>query len=166
MDRIQQVRLFAKGVAFITDQPVPDRADLGRFCVTISMQGGGFDAKHYDASAHEQVTVQSQVAVGVYRQLNVDKAGHSTKAILGGRGISDNLSEMGHKLMQCLLVADPTKGRLSQAWEPSRNGIPLLREIPSPVRFTDPSDVPGYAGYLGQVYYFKVVFDWDLYRNE
>jgi hypothetical protein len=166
LERIQQVPLFAKGVAFITDQPVPHEMRLGRFCITVSMQGGSFNQKHFEASAHEQLTIDSQIAIGVFRQLLVDKPGHSTAAMLGNRGVDENLFEMGHKLLQCLLVADPTKGRLSQAWEPSVNGIPLLREIPSPVRFTDPSDVPGYPGYLGQVYYFAVTYDWDLYRAE
>lgn len=164
LERIKQVPLFSKGVAFITDQPVPSRMDLGRFCITVSMQGGGFDAQHFNASGHEQLTVDSQVCFGVFRQMLVDQAGKSEKILTGGTGIANSLLEMGQKLMACLLVADPAKGRKSNVWEPSKNGVPLLRETPTPIRFTDPSDVPGYPGYLGQIYYFGVKFDWDLYE--
>lgn len=163
LDRIRQETLFRGKVAFITDQPVPSRMDLGRFCVTVSMQGGSFDARHFDASGHVQLTVDSQICFGLFRQMVADQAGKSEKILVGGAGIANSLLEMGQKLMACLIVADPSKGKQSQVWEPSKNGVPMLRETPTPIRFTDPSDVPGFPGYLGQVFYFGIKFDWDLY---
>lgn len=158
LDRIQQVSEFRSGIAFISDQPIPISMPLGKLAISVSWAEGQFDQGLFESGGIEQLATESQVVIGVFVSNNRERPGRSNSPILDDGGIVARVEQ----LLKILLVADPSKGRRSQQWEPTRNGVPLLRSCPRPAGFSQPSDVPGHIGWLGVLLRFTVEFDWEL----
>jgi hypothetical protein len=67
------------------------------------------------------------------------------------------------EILSLLTVQDKSRKAASQSWEPSKNGIPLCRSIPRPLRSTGALEVPDHDAWLGLQITFAVEWDWDLY---
>jgi hypothetical protein len=164
LTRIQQLPDYRDGAAVISDQPVPTVMPQGKFGVTVSMGGGNFNRSLFSGASHEQMTTEATIRIGVF-QLNArERIGRANSPLLDDRSVLDRFGE----LMACLFVATPGSAEHSQQWEPvhvagPKKGAPLLRSLPVPESFSEPSEVAGHAGWLGMILNISIEFDWDLY---
>jgi hypothetical protein len=159
VDRLREFREFNSGNAVISDQVIPRVMPLGRLCVTVSFGDGVFPQGPWRAAHHATAATESRVSIGIFIQTARDRPGRSETAIVEDGSILDYFEQV----LRLLTVSDESLGDQSQAWEPSKNGVPLLKSIPVPESFTNASDVPGHAGWVGMQLQFAVEFDWNLY---
>lgn len=159
VERLREFKDFNNGNAVISDQVIPRVMPLGRLCVSVSFGDGHFPEGPWRAGHHRTAATESRVAVGIFIQTARDRPGRSETAIVDDGSILDYFEQV----LAMLTVADEVLKGDSQAWEPSRGGIPLLKSIPVPDSFTSASDVPGHQGWVGMQLQFAIEFDWDLY---
>jgi hypothetical protein len=160
VDRLREFSEFNSGNAVISDQVIPRAMPLGRLCVTVSFGDGHFPEGPWRAGHHRTAATESRVAIGLFIQTARDRVGRSETAIVEDGSILDYFE----KVLQLLTVADDSENEDSQPWEPSKNGVPLLKSIPVPESFTSASDVPGHQAWIGMQLQFAIEFDWNLYR--
>jgi hypothetical protein len=159
-ERLRQLPQFG-GSVFISDQVVPAQMPLGRHGISVSF-GSGFFGQQWIGGSHQTAATESTVVIGLFRQAVLDRSGRSEAAIVEDA----SLLAMFEAVLAALTVADPSKGKLSQTWEPSHLGVPLLKSIPTPSGFSEAADVPGHTGWIGMHLSFAVEFDWDLYPGQ
>lgn len=160
VERLKEFKEFNSGNTVISDQVIPRAMPLGRLGLTVSFGDGYFPEGPWRAAHHVTAATEMRVAVGIFIQTVRDRAGRSETAIVDDGSILDYFEQV----LAMLTVADETLDEASQAWEPSKNGVPLLKSIPVPDSFTSASDVPGHQGWVGMQLQFAIEFDWDLYR--
>jgi hypothetical protein len=160
VSRLREFREFNSGNTVITDQVIPRAMPLGRLGLTVSFGDGQFPEGPWRAAHHRTAATETRVAVGIFIQTARDRAGRSETAIVDDGSILDYFEQV----LLLLTVSDDSLKEDSQAWEPSKNGVPLLKSIPIPESFTSASDVPGHQGWIGMQLQFAIEFDWDLYR--
>ena len=158
-DRLKEFPEFNSGTVVISDQVIPRAMPLGRLCLSVSFGDGRFPEGPWRAGHHGTAATESRVSVGIFISTARDRPGRSETAIVDEGSVVDYFE----RVLAILTVADESKGQDSQAWEPSKNGIPLLKSIPIPESFTTASDVPGHQGWVGMQLSFAIEFDWDLY---
>lgn len=165
LDRIRQLPDYREGNAIISDQPIPETiSTLGRYGVTVSFGSGQFSRQTFESSSHQQATSRATVTVAVFVKNLRERVGKRNSPVLDERGVLDRFEEV----LKCLVVADPSKGRFSQQWEPvelsgPNKGTPLLRSLPVPLTYSDPFEVSGAPGWMAITVPFEVTFDWDFY---
>ncbi len=167
----------------ISDQPIPEQMPGGAFCLTISPGAGSFPTELW---SHATATEDGSVIVGIFVNHRRDRPGRKESALLGrwwrgrmGEKDTDNVSRPGlislkrtvlsllSVQLQKIVDQDYNQNHQfgSQAWEPSKDGIPLCRNQIAPIRATGPMDVPGFPGWIGMQITFSVTWDWDLYAD-
>lgn len=160
VERLREFSEFNTGTVVVSDQVIPRAMPLGRLCLTVSFGDGHFPEGPWRGGHHATAAAESRVSIGIFLQTARDRPGRSETAIVDDGSIVDYFEQV----LQILTVADESLGRNSQSWEPSKNGIPLLKSIPVPESFTSASDVPNHQGWIGMQLAFAIEFDWDLYR--
>lgn len=158
----------------VDDQPVPSQFPGGGFVVCIAPGPGDYPGELWTGGHHATATEDGSVIVGIYSSIRRDRPGRSERKILGRRSAADSLAidpgrppllTWKREILQLLTVETPAHGTMSQAWEPSKDGIPLCRDIPTPVRTTAVLDVPEHTDWRGLQITFAITWDWDLYAT-
>lgn len=172
-DRLRTHPLLNTQNVVITDQPVPEQFPGGGYCVTVCPGPGEFPYEMWAVGHHSTATEDGSVIVSIYTQHKRDRPGRMEARITGRKTQDDTvlsterppLLKWKRDILQLLTVETPAHGPMSQAWEPDKDGIPLLREIPSPRRCTQPMEVGEHPGWLTIQITFAVTWDWDLYEH-
>ena len=160
VDRLKEFKEFNSGNVVISDQVIPRAMPLGRLGLTVSFGDGTFPEGPWRGGHHATAATETRVAIGIFIQTARDRAGRSETAIVDDGSVVDYFE----RVLKALTVADPVViDDPLQCWEPSKNGVPLLKSIPVPASFTSASDVPGHQGWVGMQLQFAVEFDWNLY---
>jgi hypothetical protein len=179
-DRLREHELLNHQNVVISDQPVPDDMPGGGFCLAVAPGPGQYPRELWESAGHAQATEDGSVIVGVYTKIVRDRRGRKEFSLFGRReqdaspqpdARRPNLMAWKRAILKLLVVGEPTlasSGNVAlssfrQSWEPSRDGIPLCRDIPTPIRSTGVLDVPDFPGWIGLQITFAVAWDWDLY---
>ncbi|QDV26356.1 hypothetical protein [Aureliella helgolandensis] len=180
-DRLREHPLLNVQNVVVSDQAVPEDMPGGGFLVCIAPGSGNFPAELWDAASHAQATEDGSAVIGVYTKIRRDRRGRREFSLFGRRKqLSDTPEELDRpslitwkqSILKLLTVGDPTWAHPGgapmldvavEAWEPSRDGIPLCRDVPRPVSATGVLDVPGFPGWIGLQLTFSIAWDWDLY---
>lgn len=178
-DRLREHALLSEQNVVVDDQAVPSDMPGGGFCVCVAPGPGVFPNELMAAAHHAQVTEDGSVIIGIYTKIMRDRRGRREFALFGRRSQTavtpaearrPSLMAWKRDILKLLMVGDPTLGdgsaaydTMRKAWEPDRDGIPLLRELPQPARVTGVLDVPEFPGWVGLQITFAIAWDWDLY---
>ena len=155
--RLREIPALNEQNVWISDQPLPESPPSGgRFQIVIAYGEGRFPN-----SRHQEFTEESSLVVGIYSISKKDRLGRAEAKLLSDGSITD----YKQKILSKLLVDNPSLGRNSKPWEPTRvegsYRIPILREPATPTHCTGPVDA--WKDWIGIQIFFRVVFDWDLY---
>jgi hypothetical protein len=181
-DRLRTHSLLNPQTVVVSDQAVPEDMPGGGFCVVVAPGPGEFPGELTAAAHHSQVTEDGSVVVGIYTKILRDRKGRREFALFGRRvqNPASDVAESGRpslivwkrEILKLLMVGEPTLqsspgtaiDTMRAVWEPDDGtGIPLLRDMPRPVRSTGVLDVPGFPGWIGLQITFSIAWDWDLY---
>lgn len=185
-DRLREHPLLNSQNVVVSDQSVPEDMPGGGFCVTVAPGPGVFPRELTAAASHAQVTEDGSVIIGVYTKILRDRKGRREYSLFGRKSqlasTADevrrpSLATWKREILKLLLVKGPgfqfppvddddPLPRWDfgvESWEPSRDGVPLCRDIPSPGRSTEVLDVPGFPGWIGLQLTFAIAWDWELY---
>jgi hypothetical protein len=157
--RLQEIDGLNSANVVISDQPIPFIMPNGELCIAVAMGPGAFPEQLWGAAHHHTATEDGSVIVGIYKRVNLDRTGRAEVALTGDKQMFD----WKRTILKYLCVAEPEIGIGSQPWEPSKEGRPLCRDIPRPVRATDVLDVPNHKGWIGLQLTFSCTWDWELY---
>lgn len=180
-DRLREHPLLNDQNVVVSDQAVPSDMPGGGFCICIAPGDGRFPGELWNASHHSQATEDGTIIVGIYTKIARDRRGRKEFTLFSRR---TRLSDLGtvnadrpgllrwkREILKLLLVGDLVWqdddgnpiDHSRNAWEPSKDGKPLLRDTPSPQSSTGVMDVPGFDGWVGLQLTLSVAWDWDLY---
>lgn len=170
-ERLRENPLLNEQNAIVDNQPIPTQFPAGGFCVCVAPGDGRFPGNFWEGGHHTTAVEQGQVIIGVYVQIRRDRPGRREQSLMGRRESTQEAPNMDRPslliwkrdILQLLTVEDPRLGTMSQAWEPSKDGIPLCRSIPIPRRVTGALDVPQNPGWIGLQITFDCEWDWELY---
>ncbi len=158
VDRLQEIDNLNDQNVVVSDQSIPKQTPPtgGKLFITVSYGDGDFPN-----GRNQEFTENSSLVVAIYTVSKKDKAGRAEAKLL----LDDSLTAYKGKVLSKLLVGNPSLGRDSPPWEPTRvtdgKRVPMLREPATPLRCTAPLDAWG--DWIGIQISFRVVFDWDLY---
>ncbi len=157
LDRIREITDINDQNSFVDDQPLPKSPPPGGKLVFVVSYGEG----RFPNARHQEFSEESSLVVSVYAVSRKDRMGRADTKLLP----DDSITSYKKKLLSKLLVDDPSLGRDSRPWEPTRvmNGkrVPMLREPATPTHCVGPLDA--WKDWKGIQIYFSVLFDWDLY---
>jgi hypothetical protein len=163
LDRLRKkIPVFNKANCLPTDSPIPPDSYFpqGKLTCTVCLLDGKFDRPLFIGGAGNQLTEYSDLVVTVLTRNKLDQPPRAEAALFNAEfGI---LSVHKPRLLQALIVDDPTQEILQQ-WIPvTESGAPFLRDgglVPTHCR--GPAQLDR-SDWLGLELHFSVCFDWDL----
>jgi len=158
-ERLRTANDFAGIVTSITDQPIPHTfAIQGGRSVTVSPGPGSFPDNAWTGAHHATATENGSVIVSIFVKSLADRPGEKPVGV-------SKIAEYKRLALRLLTVDNPSDGASGAPWEPLSGNQPLCRDIPVPVRCSQPMDVPEQKGWIGLQLTFAVTWDWDLYSE-
>lgn len=158
-DRLKGLDGVNERNVILSDQPIPRFLPQSELAFSVSMGGGSFTERLWNGGHHRTAGTEAHLTTSVFVRVLKDSPGRKKSALLDESAAWDWFE----RILAHLTVAEPEKGPDSQPWEPSTNGIPLLRNIPTPSHFSDCLEVPNHVGWIGISLVWSIEFDWNLY---
>lgn len=135
-----------------SDQPIPISHPGGGELCTVSMGGGDFPPEFFGGGGADTLTERGLIVVTPIVPVRGDRPYRRSRRVRSDPG---SVLTRKRQILSALF-ADPT-------WEPAVDGRPLLRELMSPGRATDPHDVTtGESRMIAIQISMNVLFDWSL----
>lgn len=157
---IDRVQYLNDQNCWVCDQPIPLSLPGGRYAVTVSPGGGQFPHEFFGGAGKDTLTEDGSLVITPIVVNTIDRPRRAWQKIAGGDDadiveLTPNLLSMKHDVLDSMIG--------DEAWEPNHGGVPILRDMLSPISCTDPSDVPvGETQAIAMQIRFGTLFDWDL----
>lgn len=154
VDRLRdQIEEYNEQNCWESDDPVPLSHPGGSELCTVSFGPGQFPGEFFSGAGSDTLTEAASIIVAPTVPLTGDRPRRRARRI---HKDPDGRSLL-HRKRQVLAAL------FGSPWEPHLDGQPLLRDMPSPGRCTQPGEVMvGDARMLQIQITIQTVFDWDL----
>lgn len=155
---ISQIEVLQPETCFVSDLPTPivwpPSSDL---FVTVSPGEGEYDQGMFAAAGEQQVCERGSFIVAVFKSQQADSISAAQTVMLQpGEG---SLAYWKLAILQALL---------KDAWEPSNNVGPLLRDALYPIRASKPEEIRQWGDdesgprWSRMMMAFGITWDWDI----